>query len=495
MGMKNMANDDAFEDSCRTNGSFNPLNVYKDSSGQAVKSLDTAATRLHKDAQQRNTAGMADERSKVSKPLESSIVREEWVIPDGGLKAWSIVVASFMILLSDGIRNSFGLLLPTIVLHFKSGRTEAALTNSLMNFLKLGFSPIVAELITRFGHRAISLVGITTMIVGFVLAGVSVEAGYPIYVLHTTAGVMGGLGLALLYLPAVDIICKYFDRNLGLAVGIATSGCAIGNVVMCPLVYQLNNKLGLGLTLVVLGGLFSPGVFFIALFDTPPSNLGGEETKKPGFKVYRGILRDPKMLLLLLSHALVTMSSFTGFVFTADMEHQLDIEVQFVTIIYFTMAVFSFLGRIIFGKILDMFREKSFILTTVMLVLLTGVLGASIYMPGLTGQLVFAGLFGFSFGSYASSNIIILQIMCKDTVKESFGLCLAVFALSSIVSPGAIVGPMFDATGSYRLGYLVVTVLGLGGALVFALLAYLTTREQNQALAATCEQNYEQILD
>ena len=129
-----------------------------------------------------------------------------------------------------------------------------------------------------------------------------------------------------------------------------------------------------------------------------------------------------------------------------------------------------------------------------MLIVLTGVIGAANDMPGLTGQLIFAGLFGFSYGSYVASYIVILQLVCKDTVRESFGLCLFVIALTSVVTP-VIVGPVFDATGSYRLGYLVVAGLGLGGVLLFTLLIYLTTREQRPAITARCPQNYEQILE
>ena len=67
--------------------------------------------------------------------------RGAWVVPDGGLKAWSVVAASFMILNFDGIVFSFGILLPTIAQQFNTGREEAALTHAIMNFSSFAFAP------------------------------------------------------------------------------------------------------------------------------------------------------------------------------------------------------------------------------------------------------------------------------------------------------------------------------------------------------------------
>jgi hypothetical protein len=40
-----------------------------------------------------------------------------------------------------------------------SGRTEAAMTSSMMVFLSLGSGPLVAILVKQFGHRNIALIG------------------------------------------------------------------------------------------------------------------------------------------------------------------------------------------------------------------------------------------------------------------------------------------------------------------------------------------------
>ena len=402
------------------------------------------------------------------------------MVPDGGLKAWSVVAASFMILNFDGIVFSFGILLPTIAQQFNAGREEAALTHAIMNFTGYGFAPVAAVLITRFGHMAVTQAGVMIAVAGYLAAGVSAEAACPIYVLHFTAGFMAGFGLSLMYLAANDIICKYFDKNLGLASGIALSGGATGALVSSEVLYQLNANMGLGPTLLLLGVITSTGVFFTAFFDSPPSNedpnLNVEkETICTGLKVYCSIFKDSKIILFLLAHLLVSIASMTGYIYAADYAQHINIEGKFIPILISTTGIFNCLGRIIFGALLDKFREKAFMLTTTVFFIHAGVLGASTYMPGLTGQLVFAALFGLSFGCSSCSRMVLIKMICEDSLRETYGLLLFFNGLTALLSP-EIVGRIIDATGSYRLGFLVAGALGLGGALLLPLISYLNTR-------------------
>ena len=56
--------------------------------------------------------------------------------PDGGLRAWIVVVASFMIsFIQDGILFSFGIFLPVLSTYFETGRANATTVNSIMTFV------------------------------------------------------------------------------------------------------------------------------------------------------------------------------------------------------------------------------------------------------------------------------------------------------------------------------------------------------------------------
>ena len=47
----------------------------------------------------------------------------------------------------------------SVINPYCAGRTEAAMTSSIMTFLTLGSGPLVAFLVQKFGHRWITLIG------------------------------------------------------------------------------------------------------------------------------------------------------------------------------------------------------------------------------------------------------------------------------------------------------------------------------------------------
>ena len=92
--------------------------------------------------------------------------------PDGGLRAWTVVIASFLIililvtlhtvllllsmkLLKDGIMFSFGVFLSHLLSYFSSGRAETTAILSVMTFTTCGSGPLAAIAIKTLGYRKV----------------------------------------------------------------------------------------------------------------------------------------------------------------------------------------------------------------------------------------------------------------------------------------------------------------------------------------------------
>ena len=192
-------------------------------------------------------------------------------------------MASFFIsFLQDGFTYSFGLLLPRISQHFQVGRGEAALSSSIMIFLIFAIGPLVAALTTKYGHRAITLLGVTVSSFGLLTAAVYIHLiNVPnIVVLYLTVGLFTGLGFGLMYLPAWDIIELYFDRRLGLATGLASAGSGLGQLVFSPVFHHAELRLGLKGTLYLLAGLVATGAGAGYLFKPLRQGDEGEDSEE-----------------------------------------------------------------------------------------------------------------------------------------------------------------------------------------------------------------------
>ena len=121
--------------------------------------------------------------------------------------------------------------------------------------------PLVAALTTKYGHRAVTLLGVAISSSGLLTAAVYIQLiQVPnIVVLYLTVGLFTGLGFGLMYLPAWDIIEVYFDRRLGLATGVAAAGSGLGQLVFSPVFHHAELHLGLEGTLYLLAGLVTTG--------------------------------------------------------------------------------------------------------------------------------------------------------------------------------------------------------------------------------------------
>ena len=108
------------------------------------------------------------------------------------------------------------------------------------------------------------MVGVLLATTGLFLSALYIQLSTAPYivVLYITIGLITGLGFGLMYLPAVDIVEHFFSRRLGLAMGLATCGTAIGTSVLAPLLSLATSHLGLAETLFCVSASVATGVFF-----------------------------------------------------------------------------------------------------------------------------------------------------------------------------------------------------------------------------------------
>lgn len=187
------------------------------------------------------------------------------------------------------------------------------------------------------------------------------------------------------------------------------------------------------------------------------TEISEPETKEPGCLTsllvsYASIFQSAEMVVLLLSHFLMHIAIFAAFSFTADRATNLGIDVHDTSHLLSIMGISNCAGRILFGKVLDIYRSKAFMMTTMVLLLNGLIVTFSDFMTSFVAQAVYSGIFGATFGAYISSVVVILKIINKDKITDSLGVCLLVFALASLVGP-AVVGQIYDVYGTYRYIY------------------------------------------
>ncbi|XP_054281958.1 monocarboxylate transporter 12 isoform X2 [Macrosteles quadrilineatus] len=171
--------------------------------------------------------------------------------PDGGW-GWVVVFASFMIhIVTDGVTYTFGLFLVELRTYFNEGAGATAWISSILAGVTLCSGPISSAFVNRYGCRPVT-------IVGAVLGGVCMIAGAyanSVFMLYITVGLGAGLGIGLIYLPAIVCVTCYFEKYRSLATGIAVCGSGLGTFVFAPLTQWLLSTLQWRGAMAVMGVL------------------------------------------------------------------------------------------------------------------------------------------------------------------------------------------------------------------------------------------------
>ncbi|KAG5869461.1 hypothetical protein JTB14_022127 [Gonioctena quinquepunctata] len=160
--------------------------------------------------------------------------------PDGGY-GWVIVAACFVCNMAvDGISYSFGICLSDLVDYYGESKGTTAWVGSILSGATMCVGPIVGAVVNKFGCRTSCILGSIVGAAAFALSTFSPS----VTVLMFVYGLIGGIGMGTIYLPAVVCVGYYFESKRSLATGLTVCGSGFGTFAFAPLATYLVGKFG-----------------------------------------------------------------------------------------------------------------------------------------------------------------------------------------------------------------------------------------------------------
>jgi len=234
------------------------------------------------------------------------------------LHGWRVVVAAVVgAALSPAtlVNVPFGLFIPVLQAEF--GWRRPAITAALSMFIGLLVLslPIAGRLVDRFGARRIVVPSIAMY--GAALASVYWISGSLIhfYVIYGVIAVVGSGAQSLTY---IKVLCAWFDRRRGLAIGACMAGYGLGYVFVPMITQFLIHRFGWRFAYLGLGSLAILGALPVValLMRNTPQKLGLEmdgrraELAKPVQQAGKTFLESARTReFWLLASAFVLMSA------------------------------------------------------------------------------------------------------------------------------------------------------------------------------------------
>ena len=277
-----------------------------------------------------------------------------------------------------------------------------------------------------------------------------------------TFGVLCGASTSLIFSPSVAAIGHWFKERRGLAVGVGTTGGALGGIFW-PLVMQyLIPQIGWAWTMRTLGFIYalllSIGSFLCRTRLQPDHGASA----KPDFT----ILSNIPYAFTVLGIYLLEWALFVPITYISSYALYEGFSVDFSYQCLIILNIGSVLGRWLPGFYADKIGAFNTMILTTTLCVVT-VLG--IWLPAghtMGGLIAFNLLFGFASGSNISLSPVCIGKLCRtENLGRYYSTCYTIVSVGCLTGV-PIVGEIIQSNGGQYWGLITFTGCCYSGALV-----------------------------
>jgi MFS family permease len=367
---------------------------------------------------------------------------------------------------------SFPVFLKPLMQEFHAGRSAISLGFTLQLIAGVAAAPFLGRLLDRFGSRRVILIG-TAIFASILLANkifpTSIGWFYLFYVL---------LGLSLHAGGPIaygNVVCRWFDRRRGLALGLTMTGIGLGAVIMPSFAQFLIARYGWRSAYAALGAAAMLVALPVvgALLKEKPQDLGLLPDGEPATtftpaneKTFVGLtaaeaLRSGTFWLMTCAFFLVSASVQGCMIHLSAMLSDRGMSAQTAAMASSVIGAAVLLGRVGTGYVLDRF----FAPRAAAGFFIASAAGIGLLLWRAAGSLTFVGAFLVGLGLGAEVDIIAFMVSRYFGLRafgQIYSYVFAGFALAAALGP-LIMGVSFDLTGSYHASlivFLVATLLG-----------------------------------
>ena len=381
-------------------------------------------------------------------------------------------------------RNAIGLLMPYLKddLGWSYGLVSTA--GAAMLTTMAAVAPVAGMMLDRHGPRAVYAIGMALAALALGLCALMSEP----WQLVLGYGLVGGIGFAAISPSLVSTtVAAYFDRRLGLATGIATSGSTAGQIALMPLLAVLIAAFGWRSTLwIAAAAVLATAVavnLLIARREAPAASRRAiHRGARSSFgAVLRELARKPIFWLLAGGFAIC------GFTTAGVVKIHLipyAVACGFAPLegaaAYGVLSAFSLAGLIGFGHLSDRFHRPTLLASIYFMRGLTFLILMQI--PGSTPLLfVFAVLFGsFDYATFPIVAGLVASHMGRHIMGFTMGLIFAAHSLGG--AAGSFLGGyLFELFARYDWVWIVSLALAFLAAFLSILIR--ESRDSGPALA------------
>ncbi|HEY2187748.1 MAG TPA: MFS transporter [Caldimonas sp.] len=342
-----------------------------------------------------------------------------------------------------GVAYSFAAFFRSFATEFAGDRADVSLVFGLSGLIYFLLGAGAGMLADRFGPRIVCTAGMLCIAGGLFASSTA----------HSMAAIYGawggglGVGIGLVYAPAIASVPPWFVRRRAFAAGIASAGIGVGTLALPLLATSAIGALGWRHALQALAvGVLVVGVGSTLLLRRAPSAATPGSTAAAGMTL-REALRGRRFWWMYAACVLAAPAMFIPFAHVSAAARDLGIGDARAVGLVGMIGIGSIVGRFAIGGLADRLGRIASI------ALLEASLGACYLLWLAAGGYVALALFALWLGLSYGGIVSLMPALCMDlfgarAVSSILGTLYSGAAFGNLLGP-VVAGAVFDRSGSY----------------------------------------------
>ncbi len=323
--------------------------------------------------------------------------------------------------------------------------------------------PFAGKMITKFKPKTVSLIG--TAFVG--IAWIVSSTVNSMEMLVFTYGVIGGMGVGIIYGVPIAVVAKWYPNKKGFAVGLTLLGFGLSPFITAPIANKLIMTFGALSTFRIIGIFFLVILAFLSLFLKYPELKNNEDLSKNEINFNLKEMTKTKQFYGLW--ACYTIGTVAGLMIigisSVYAQEVLGFSATKSAFLISFFAIFNGIGRPVFGTITDKMGSKKAALISYFSILLVSIL-ILIFPSNVTVFIVtFAVIWANLGGWLAIAPTSTANLFGNKYYSENYGLIFTAYGVGALIQ-GFISGIIKEKFGSYTYVFYPLIVLVIIGMFI-----------------------------
>ena len=329
------------------------------------------------------------------------------------------------------------------------------------------------KLIKKIDPRILCISGSLLVGLAWILAGNSREITHIMW----TYGVIGGIGVGIVYGVPIAVVTEWFPHKKGLAVGLTLMGFGMSPLITAPLANYLILKIGVFNAFRDMGFMFAIVLSLLSLlFQFPKEKIEVHRLSEKEIEFTTKEMLKTKTFYALWINFII--GAFIGLMMVGIAkiyaQETIGLSSGTATILLSFFAIFNGVGRPIFGNFVDKFGTKKTIYLSYLLIIIGALLQLyfrEIKLLYVLGYLLFFLNLGGWLAIIPAANI---SLFGREYSTQNYGLLFTAYGIGALIQ-GFLGGYIREAFGSYVYVFIPVIIACIIGIVI----NFLFIKEQN----------------